>query len=126
VPLVPAHMTTLDQLISTLPADSGQKGKAWERLCSWFLLNAPVYSSQLGRVAPLIAIPTVSPSRPIGVRTGLPLLYDPLGPDRNCSDCARWPQVQDFVESSGGPASDHHRLNGDHDGDARESLPGAP
>jgi hypothetical protein len=26
------HMATLDQLISTLPTDSGQKGKVWERL----------------------------------------------------------------------------------------------
>jgi predicted helicase len=43
-------MATLDQLISTLPTDSGQKGKAWERLCQWFLLNDPVYASQLRRV----------------------------------------------------------------------------
>jgi len=43
-------MATLDQLISTLPTDSGQKGKAWERLCQWFLLNGPVYASQLRRV----------------------------------------------------------------------------
>jgi len=43
-------MATLDQLISTLPTDSGQKGKAWERLCQWFLLIDPVYASQLRRV----------------------------------------------------------------------------
>jgi len=43
-------MATLDQLLSTLPTDSGQKGKAWERLCQWFLLNDPVYASQLRRV----------------------------------------------------------------------------
>jgi hypothetical protein len=34
--------------------------------------------------------PTASPSLPIGVRTGLPLLYDPLGPDRNCGDFSSW------------------------------------
>jgi hypothetical protein len=45
-------MATLDQLISTLPTDSGQKGKAWERLCQWFLLNDPVYASQLRRALP--------------------------------------------------------------------------
>ena len=44
------HMATLDQLISSLPADSGQKGKAWERLCQWFLKNDPVNSRQLRRV----------------------------------------------------------------------------
>jgi predicted helicase len=43
-------MVTLDQLISTLPADSGRKGKAYECLCAWFLLNDPVYASQLRRV----------------------------------------------------------------------------
>jgi len=43
-------MATLDQLISTLPTDSGQKGKAWERLCQWFLQNDPVYASQLRHV----------------------------------------------------------------------------
>ena len=43
-------MATLDQVISSLPADSGPKGKAWERLCRWFLLHDPVYASQLRRV----------------------------------------------------------------------------
>ena len=43
-------MATLDQVISSLPADSGPKGKAWERLCQWFLLHDPVYASQLRRV----------------------------------------------------------------------------
>jgi len=39
LPLIPAseyhrlHMATLDELTFTLPADSGQKGKIWERLC---------------------------------------------------------------------------------------------
>ena len=70
--------------------------------------------------------PSASPSLPIGVRTGLPLLYDPFGPDRNCGDFASWAQAQDFFEASGGPASDPHRLDGDHDGDVCESLPGAP
>ena len=43
-------MATLDQVISSLPADSGPKGKAWERLCQWFLLHDTVYASQLRRV----------------------------------------------------------------------------
>ena len=46
--------------------------------------------------------------------------------DRNCSDFDTWQEAQDFYESAGGPASDPHRLDGDGDGVACESLPGAP
>jgi endonuclease YncB( thermonuclease family) len=70
--------------------------------------------------------PIASPVLPIGVRTGLSLLHDPLGPDRNCGDFTRWAQAQDFFEASGGPASDPHRLDGNHEGHACKSLPGAP
>lgn len=43
-------MATLDQVISALPGDALQKGKAFERLCKWFLENDPVYAGQLRRV----------------------------------------------------------------------------
>ncbi len=78
-----------------------------------------------GVISPPVSRP-VNPSLSIGVRTGLLLLYDPFGPDRNCGDFASWTQAQDFFEASGGPLSDPHRLDGDHDGDVCESLPGAP
>jgi endonuclease YncB( thermonuclease family) len=78
-----------------------------------------------GVINPTVS-PAASPSLPIGVRTGLSLLYDPFGPDRNCGDFASWAQAQDFFEASGGPASDPHRLDGDHDGDVCASLPDAP
>ena len=54
------------------------------------------------------------------------LLYDPSGPDRNCGHFPRWRDAQDFYEAAGGPSSDPHRLDGDRDGVACESLPGAP
>ena len=46
--------------------------------------------------------------------------------DRNCSDFATWRAAQDFYEAWGGPHSDPHRLDRDKDGEACESLPGAP
>ena len=44
----------------------------------------------------------------------------------NCSDFATQPEAQAFFESEGGPGSDPHRLDGNGDGIACESLPGAP
>ena len=46
--------------------------------------------------------------------------------DRNCSDFDTWQEAQAFFESEGGPSSDPHRLDGDGDGVACQSLPGAP
>lgn len=51
------------------------------------------------------------------------LLYDPNGPDRDCSDFSTHQQAQDFFLAAGGPARDPHRLDGDHDGIACETLP---
>ena len=46
--------------------------------------------------------------------------------DRNCSDFSTWREAQDFFESEGGPEKDPHRLDGNKDGEACESLTGAP
>ncbi len=46
--------------------------------------------------------------------------------DRNCGDFDTWREAQDFYEAEGGPDSDPHRLDGNGDGVACESLPGAP
>jgi len=54
------------------------------------------------------------------------LLYDPLGPDRDCGEFTQWRDAQRFYEGAGGPGSDPHRLDGNNDGVACESLPGAP
>ena len=46
--------------------------------------------------------------------------------DRNCSDFVSWQHAQDFFLSEGGPDSDLHRLDGNGNGVACESLPDAP
>ena len=43
--------------------------------------------------------------------------------DRNCGDFDTWQEAQDFFLSEGGPEEDPHRLDGNKDGIACESLP---
>jgi len=49
--------------------------------------------------------------------------YDPFGDDRNCGDFDTQDEAQAFFEAAGGPESDPHRLDGDGNGIACESLP---
>lgn len=49
--------------------------------------------------------------------------YDPLGPDRDCGDFRTHAEAQAFFRAAGGPARDPHRLDGDGNGEACESLP---
>jgi endonuclease YncB( thermonuclease family) len=58
-----------------------------------------------------------------GERAAAGLPYDPNGPDRDCSDFETQAQAQAFYEAAGGPAEDPHRLDGNDDGKACESLP---
>jgi len=53
-------------------------------------------------------------------------VFDPFGDDRNCGEFVDWQQAQDFYLAAGGPDTDPHRLDGDSDGIACESLTGAP
>ena len=48
--------------------------------------------------------------------------YDPSGPDRYCGDFSTWKQATHFFIAAGGPSSDPHRLDGDHDGVPCQSL----
>ena len=48
--------------------------------------------------------------------------YDPTGPDRDCGDFATWKQANDFFIAAGGPNSDPHRLDSDHDGVPCQAL----
>jgi endonuclease YncB( thermonuclease family) len=64
------------------------------------------------------------PSADVGNASTTPALrFDPLGPDRDCSDFATQAEAQQFFLAAGGPASDPHRLDADHDGVACEALP---
>ena len=51
-----------------------------------------------------------------------PLRYDPKGPDRNCGDFGTWEEAQAFFIAAGGPDADPHRLDGNRDGEACNSL----
>ena len=54
------------------------------------------------------------------------LPYDPDGPDRSCADFASWWEAQNFYYAAGGPGSDPHRLDGNGDGVACQSLKDMP
>lgn len=43
--------------------------------------------------------------------------------DRDCDHFSTHAEAQEFFEAQGGPADDPHRLDGDNDGVACESLP---
>jgi Excalibur calcium-binding domain len=45
-----------------------------------------------------------------------------LAGDKDCSDFSSWKQAQRFYKNHGGPQRDPHRLDGDRDGIACESL----
>jgi len=73
--------------------------------------------------APTPPEPTATPPEPTPTLT----VTDPCGPcaatDCNCSDFATWQQAQACLDAHPG---DPFRLDGDNDGIACESLPGAP
>jgi micrococcal nuclease len=83
---------------------------------------APTATPEL-QPSPVVAEPTSqAPGAPAPtVSDALP--YDPNGPDRDCGDFATHAEAQAFFEAAGGPGSDPHRLDGDHDGVACETLP---
>jgi hypothetical protein len=70
-------------------------------------------------------LPEVPPT-PTPLSSNGALLFDPLGADRDCGDFSLWEDAQRFYEAAGGPGSDPHRLDGNNDGVACQSLPGAP
>ncbi|MEP6774497.1 MAG: thermonuclease family protein [Chloroflexota bacterium] len=70
-----------------------------------------------------IPLQTTVVRRPSSVVGDGDLPYDPNGPDRDCSDFASHAEAQRFFIAAGGPAKDPHRLDGDHDGIACETLP---
>ena len=70
------------------------------------------------------AIPTPTPHVRQFSLSELP--FNPYGTDRSCDDFATWWDAQNFYHAAGGPSEDPHRLDGNGDGIACESLPGAP
>lgn len=86
------------------------------------------------------AVPPTSPPTPVPTATSTPPPTSTATPkptatkvpsapsvaDRDCSDFATWRAAQDFYLAAGGPARDPHGLDGNRNGIACESLPGAP
>ena len=84
---------------------------------SSYRVNADPTTPDVSNQAPDVsATPPTSPSS-----SGL--AYDPFGLDRDCGDFSSQAEAQAFFEAAGGPASDPHRLDSDHDGKVCESLP---
>ncbi|MDE0142990.1 MAG: SH3 domain-containing protein [Caldilineaceae bacterium] len=72
---------------------------------------------------PTVSPPTRAPDTPTPSPPTPTLRYDPHGPDRDCGDFSTQAEAQAFFHAAGGPAHDPHRLDGDNDGVACESLP---
>ena len=64
---------------------------------------------------------TATPTPPSAPSSG-ELPYDPDGPDRDCGDFDSWDDAQAFFLAAGGPDDDPHRLDGNGDGVACNSL----
>lgn len=70
------------------------------------------------------SMPTsITPLPTIATTPGLISGYDPFGRDRNCGAFSTHADAQAFFIAAGGPDRDPHRLDGDNDGIACESLP---
>ncbi len=76
-------------------------------------------STTRGRRAGRSRAPAPAPKPSLPTYTGP---YDPLGPDRDCGDFRTHADAQAFFIAAGGPTSDRHRLDADHDGIACEAL----
>jgi micrococcal nuclease len=79
-------------------------------------------SEPVGEVPTPAVRATVAPV-PLEGSAGYSGPYEPDGPDRDCGDFATHAEAQAFFYAAGGPARDPHRLDGDSDGVACESLP---
>lgn len=73
--------------------------------------------------APPPVPPTLTPTPFLRPPEPNPTLNQCRGPDLDCGDFRTQREAQDFFEACGGPANDPHRLDGDDDGLACESLP---
>ena len=104
-------------------ARAGQRG-LWGA-CEYF--GAPAATPTLPTQSTSLLTPTALTSTSVSAISTPAILsdlpYDPNGSDRDCSDFDTHDEAQRFFLAAGGPNSDPHRLDADHDGIACESLP---
>ncbi len=94
------------------------------RECSPTAEPSPPTATAEPQSAPTVARPAATQASevtPPAPSNSLP--YDPNGPDRDCGDFSTHAEAQAFFEAAGGPDRDPHKLDGDRDGIACESLP---
>ncbi len=68
----------------------------------------------------------LQPASSVQTQSGQTQVEEEEFQDRNCGDFETWQDAQEFFLSEGGPSEDPHRLDGDGNGRACQSLPGAP
>lgn len=110
-------------VVRVQPVETGRYGRVIGRVYA-DTLNVSDWLMRRGLAVEYGSPTCVAPAkqkRDISPRT---LPYDPNGPDRDCGDFDTHSVAQRFFEAAGGPARDPHRLDGDDDGEACESLPG--
>lgn len=86
------------------------------------MLNACVARPNVRLTSPSSDSLILLPSPTVTVSTGGALKFDPAGPDRDCGDFDTQAEAQAFFIAAGGPLVDPHRLDGNGDGVACESL----
>ncbi len=106
-------------------ADSHSLDRDGDGVACQSLPGAPEEASTPTPAQSATPIPKSTPKpTPEAAYSGLP--FDPHGPDRNCGHFSSWWDAQNFYLAAGGPEEDPHRLDGNGDGIACESLSGAP
>lgn len=106
---------------------------AWEKyaresnLGLWGACAAGMPASEPAPIKPvtvkaIVTNPPAQVQQPVQKESGLSSSTY-AGGDKDCKDFATHAEAQAFFVSQGGPGSDPHRLDADHDGSACESLP---
>ena len=122
-----AELAALKQMLNTCDPNAGIGVVQPSKESTTQASATPTPEPKATAVPPTATRPAPEPTATEVPATPTPaLLYDPNGPDRNCGDFDTWRQAQDFYLAAGGPETDRHRLDGDSDGVACESRPGAP
>ncbi len=113
--------------------DARNPSGAWLEFCcvkgqrGWIYAPLVDVNVDVTVIPTVSATPTVSPS-PTPTPTNTPTLtpgcdpHNPHGPDCDCGDFSTHRQAQAFFIAAGGPDSDPHRLDGNKNGLACESL----
>jgi micrococcal nuclease len=119
-----AHEYTYDRPYAYL--DSFRAAQAWAMVNQAGLWSPSTCAGDTTTPADLpviVAAPEPAVPEPVAPIPPPAMRFDPFGPDRDCGDFRTHAEAQAFFIAAGGPKTDRHRLDGDHDGIACETLP---